>query len=150
VVGSGVLGVFAFLSWQYRVRDRLPSLVRRIVARRASSVRIARGELDRFVDAMLAIREEIAAVERGEWPVEDSPLRHAPHPADDVLDDWSRPYPRRQGVHPGLPAGAKELGDKYWPPVSRIDQAYGDRNLMCACPPVEAYLDDLDAEPVGS
>jgi len=107
-------------------------------------------ELDRFCDAMLAIREEIAAVERGEWPVEDSPLRHAPHPADDVLDDWSRPYPRRQGVHPGLPAGAKDLGDKYWPPVSRIDQAYGDRNLMCACPPVEAYLDDLDAEPVGS
>ena len=101
-------------------------------------------ELDRFCDAMLAIRAEIGAVERGEWAVEDSPLRHAPHPADDLLgDDWSRPYPRRQGAHPG--AGA--LGDKYWPPVSRIDQAYGDRNLMCACPPIEAYMDDVTPEP---
>jgi glycine dehydrogenase len=103
-------------------------------------------ELDRFCDAMLAIRAEIATVERGEWPVEDSPLRHAPHPADDVLDDaWSRPYSRRQGAHPATGL----LGDKYWPPVSRIDQAYGDRNLMCACPPLEAYLDDV-AEPVSS
>jgi glycine dehydrogenase len=104
-------------------------------------------ELDRFCDAMLAIRTEIEAVERGEWPVEDSPLRHAPHPADDVLDDaWSRPYLRRQGAHPG--AGA--LGDKYWPPVSRIDQAYGDRNLMCACPPIEAYMDDATPEPAST
>jgi glycine dehydrogenase len=102
-------------------------------------------ELERFCDAMLAIREEISAVERGEWPVEDSPLRHAPHPADDVLDDtWSRPYPRRRGAHPGARPGSTSIGDKYWPPVSRIDQAYGDRNLMCACPPMSAY-EELDA-----
>ncbi len=90
-------------------------------------------ELDRFCDAMIAIREEIARVERGEWSVEDSPLRHAPHPAADVVaDDWDRAYPRSIG---GLAPG----GDKYWPPVSRIDQAYGDRNLVCSCPSVEDW-----------
>jgi glycine dehydrogenase len=104
-------------------------------------------ELDRFCDAMLAIREEIEVIERGEWAVEDSPLRHAPHPADDLLDEgWSRPYPRRLGAHPGLTAGSSAVGDKYWPPVSRIDQAYGDRNLMCACPPISAYLDESETE----
>jgi glycine dehydrogenase len=95
-------------------------------------------ELDRFCDAMIAIRAEIAAVERGEWAVADSPLRHAPHPAEDVtVDDWNRAYPRRLGANPG--GGA--MADKYFPPVSRIDQAFGDRNLVCACPPVEAYAE---------
>jgi len=105
-------------------------------------------ELDRFCAAMIAIRGEIAAVERGEWDVADSPLRHAPHTAEDITGDgWSRAYPRRLGAHP---AGGS-MADKYWPPVGRIDQAFGDRNLMCACPPVEAYEEtDLIESGVGA
>jgi glycine dehydrogenase len=98
----------------------------------------SRVELDRFCDAMIAIRQEIVAVERGEWTAQDSPLRHAPHPAEDVTgDEWTRAYTRAVGANPG--GGA--LGDKYFPPVSRIDQAFGDRNLVCACPPIEAYAE---------
>ena len=94
-------------------------------------------ELDRFCDAMIAIRDEIRAVEQGVWAVEDSPLRHAPHPAADVVtDDWSRQYSREQAA---FPSGTK--ADKYWPPVSRIDGAFGDRNLQCSCPPLSAYED---------
>ncbi len=93
-------------------------------------------EVDRFCDAMIAIRDEIRRVEAGDWPVEDSPLRHAPHPAEDVLaDDWSRPYPRELGAYP-VPALRR---DKYWVPVSRIDNAYGDRNVSCSCPPLSAW-----------
>jgi glycine cleavage system P protein (glycine dehydrogenase) len=100
-------------------------------------------ELDRFCDAMIAIRDEIRAVEAGEWSVEESPLRLAPHPAADVVvSEWTRAYTREQAAYP---AGASLLGvDKYWPPVSRIDGAYGDRNLMCACPPLSAYEDGTD------
>ena len=95
-------------------------------------------ELDRFCDAMIAIREEIARVERGEWRVADSPLRHAPHTASDVaIDGWQHPYPRELAAFPM----ASGTTDKYWPPVSRIDNAYGDRNVMCACPPVSDYAD---------
>ncbi|UXN24112.1 aminomethyl-transferring glycine dehydrogenase [Curtobacterium flaccumfaciens] len=93
-------------------------------------------ELDRFVDAMLAIRAEAAAVERGEWPADDNPLVHAPHTASSVISgDWAHAYTREQAVYP-LPGIS---GRKYWPPVRRIDQAYGDRNLVCACPPIEAF-----------
>jgi glycine dehydrogenase len=93
-------------------------------------------ELDRFCDAMIAIRAEIDAVADGTWAVEDSPLRRAPHTAAALASDWDRPYERHQGVFPsGQPA------DKYWPPVARIDQAYGDRNLACTCPPPEAFAD---------
>jgi glycine dehydrogenase len=92
-------------------------------------------ELDRFVDAMVAIRAEIDRVASGEWPVEDSPLRQAPHTADTLVGDWDHPYTREEAVFP-LPA----LRDaKYWPPVRRIDGAYGDRNLVCSCLPVDAY-----------
>ena len=87
-------------------------------------------ELDRFCDAMLAIRAEIDRVAAGEWPVEQSPLRHAPHTAASLLGDWDLPYPRSLGAYP-LPQVA--VG-KYWPPVRRIDGAYGDRHLMCSCP----------------
>jgi glycine dehydrogenase len=94
------------------------------------------GEIDRFCDAMIAIRGEIEKVATGEWDVEDNPLHHAPHTAEDVVaDDWSRPYSREEAAYP---AGA-DRADKYWPPVSRIDGSYGDRNLVCSCPPVEAY-----------
>jgi glycine dehydrogenase len=92
-------------------------------------------ELDRFCDAMIAIRAEIDRIAAGEWPVEDSPLRNAPHTAAMVVGDWSHPYAREVGA---FPAGASAL-DKYWPPVRRIDQGYGDRNLMCSCPPLSAY-----------
>ncbi|HSO95681.1 MAG TPA: aminomethyl-transferring glycine dehydrogenase [Acidimicrobiia bacterium] len=94
-------------------------------------------ELDRFCDAMTAIRDEIRSVERGEWTLDDSPLRHAPHPAADLLStDWPHPYERERAAYP-----RPELrGDKYWPPVSRIDNAYGDRNVVCSCPPLEDYV----------
>jgi glycine dehydrogenase len=95
-------------------------------------------ELDRFCDAMIAIRAEIAEVESGVWALEESPLRHAPHTADDVATDaWNRPYSRDLAAFPiaGLRAA------KYFPPVSRIDAAAGDRHLVCSCPPVEAYAD---------
>jgi glycine dehydrogenase len=94
-------------------------------------------EIDRFCDAMIAIREEIARVEAGEWTPEDSPLRHAPHTARALVGEWDRPYSREVGV---FPRGIDP--DKYWPPVARIDQAYGDRNLVCACPPPEAFEQD--------
>ncbi|MFL6204647.1 MAG: aminomethyl-transferring glycine dehydrogenase [Acidimicrobiales bacterium] len=93
-------------------------------------------ELDRFVDAMLAIREEIAQIERGEVAHDDSALAHAPHTAEDVLVvDWDRRYSREDAAYP-LPSLRH---GKYWPPVSRIDGGYGDRNLVCACPPPEAF-----------
>ena len=93
-------------------------------------------ELDRFCDAMLDIAAEIADVREGRVAVEDSPLRRAPHTATDLLrDDWDRPYTRDRAAHP---AGVRRDA-KYWPPVARIDNAYGDKHLVCACPPIEAY-----------
>ncbi len=93
-------------------------------------------ELDRFVDAMVAIRGEIARVEAGEWTAADSPLRGAPHTAACVVaDDWDKPYSRETAAF-GVPA---LRSGKYWPPVRRIDQAAGDRNLVCTCPPIEEY-----------
>ena len=93
-------------------------------------------EIDRFIDAMIAIREEIAQVERGEIAAEDSVLRHAPHTAAAIgADEWTQKYSREQAAFPvpGLRV------DKYFPPVRRIDNAHGDRNLVCACPPPEAF-----------
>ena len=97
-------------------------------------------ELDRFCDAMLSIRAEIDRVQAGEWPLEHSPLRMAPHTADDLLGDWSRPYSRELGAYP-LP---NVRAAKYFPPVSRIDAAYGDRNLICSCEPLESYQVGVD------
>jgi len=93
-----------------------------------------KAELDRFCDAMLAIREEIRAVENG-MDVAQSPLRHAPHTMEDLVKDWDRPYSREQGC---FPPGAFRV-DKYWPPVNRVDNAWGDRNLLCTCPPMSDY-----------
>jgi glycine dehydrogenase len=93
-------------------------------------------EIDRFCDAMIAIREEIERVAAGEWPADDNPLRNAPHTAEAVTaDEWRHPYPRELAAYPvpGLRRG------KYFPPVGRIDAARGDRSLVCACPPVEAF-----------
>ena len=92
-------------------------------------------ELDRFVDAMLSIRREIADVEAGTTSIDSSPLRHAPHVVADVSDDWNRPYTRRTALYPSI----LTLGRSYFPPVSRIDAAAGDRNLVCSCTPLEEY-----------
>src|SRR4051794_25796947 len=99
------------------------------------------GEIDRFCEAMLAIRAEIDQVERGEWSVEKSPLRGAPHTARAIVGDWDRAYPREIAVFPTGPDP-----DKYWPPVARIDQAYGDRHLVCSCPPPEAFAESAEPE----
>ncbi len=93
-------------------------------------------EVDRFCEAMIAIREEIARVEEGEWSSEASPLRGAPHTSRAVVGEWDRGYSRELAA---FPAGYDP--DKYWPPVARIDQAYGDRNLVCACPSPEAFAE---------
>src|SRR6266700_47916 len=96
----------------------------------------SKAELDRFCDAMIAIRREIAEIESGRWKVEASPLRHAPHTVHDIADDdWKRPYSRAEGC---FPAGSSRT-DKYWCPVGRVDNVYGDRNLVCSCPPVTEY-----------
>ncbi|AWI82404.1 glycine dehydrogenase (aminomethyl-transferring) [Alloyangia pacifica] len=96
-----------------------------------------KAELDRFCDAMLAIREEIRAVEEGEADPENNPLKHAPHTMEDLVRDWDRPYSREQGC---FPPGAFRV-DKYWPPVNRVDNAWGDRNLTCTCPPMSDYAE---------
>jgi glycine dehydrogenase len=96
-----------------------------------------KAEIDRFITALLAIREEIRAVERGEISAEDSPLRHAPHTVNDLVADWDRKYSREQAC---FPPGAFRV-DKYWPPVGRVDNVWGDRNLSCTCPPIESYMD---------
>ncbi|MFY8102800.1 MAG: aminomethyl-transferring glycine dehydrogenase [Ramlibacter sp.] len=93
-------------------------------------------ELDRFIDAMIAIREEIRAIESGQWPREDNPLKHAPHTAASVMaSDWQHAYPREAAA--AVLEGRRH--GKYWPPVGRVDNVYGDRNLFCACVPMSAY-----------
>ncbi|MFE3837216.1 aminomethyl-transferring glycine dehydrogenase [Pseudogemmobacter sonorensis] len=96
-----------------------------------------KAEIDRFITALLAIRAEIAAVEAGEIAAEESPLRFAPHTVADLVAEWDRKYSREQGC---FPPGAFRV-DKYWPPVGRVDNVHGDRNLICTCPPLEAWLD---------
>ena len=95
-------------------------------------------ELDRFCNAMIAIREEIRRVGSGQLDRGDNPLRNAPHTAVSVLGEWTHPYSREEA---GLPSGVDPLS-KYWPPVRRIDGAYGDRHLVCSCPPVDSYASD--------
>ncbi|MDH4763444.1 aminomethyl-transferring glycine dehydrogenase [Pseudomonas sp. CBMAI 2609] len=92
-------------------------------------------ELDRFCDAMIAIREEIRALEAGTLDPQDNPLKNAPHTARELAGEWTHPYSREQAVFPL----ASLVDGKYWPPVARIDNVYGDRNLVCSCPPIEAY-----------
>lgn len=96
-----------------------------------------KAELDRFITAMQSIRAEIAEVEAGRIAADDSPLHHAPHTMEDLVRDWERSYSREQGC---FPPGAFRV-DKYWPPVNRVDNVAGDRNLVCTCPPLEDYLD---------
>jgi glycine dehydrogenase len=95
-------------------------------------------EIDRFISALIAIREEISNIENGHWPRDDNPLKNAPHTAESLLKaDWLHPYSRELAAYPI--AGIRK--NKYWPPVGRIDNAYGDRNIFCSCPPVAAWAD---------
>jgi glycine dehydrogenase len=96
----------------------------------------SKAELDRFCEAMIAIRREISEIESGRWKVDASPLRHAPHTVHDIADNnWARAYSRAEGC---FPAGTSRT-DKYWCPVGRVDNVYGDRNLVCSCPPMADY-----------
>ena len=93
-------------------------------------------EVDRFCEAMLSIAEEIGKVERGEWPADDNPLVNAPHTAEDLLaDEWQHAYSRSEAANPKGDSQA----NKYWPPVGRVDNAYGDRNLICSCPSIDEW-----------
>ena len=96
-----------------------------------------KAELDRFCDAMLAIRDEIKAIEAGDIDPDNNPLKNAPHTVEDLIGDWDRPYSREQGCYP---PGSFRV-DKYWPPVNRVDNVYGDRNLVCTCPPMSEYAE---------
>jgi glycine cleavage system P protein (glycine dehydrogenase) len=95
-----------------------------------------KAELDRFCEAMLGIREEVSAIEEGRMDRKDNPLKNAPHTVEDLVGDWDRPYSREAAC---FPAGAFRV-DKYWPPVNRVDNVYGDRHLVCSCPPMEVYV----------
>ena len=97
-------------------------------------------ELDRFAEAMLSIREEIAAIERGEADKEDNVLKMAPHPVEEATaTEWTHPYPREKAVYPTRDLRA----NKFWSAVARVDNAYGDRNLVCSCPPLSAFEEVL-------
>jgi len=96
-----------------------------------------KAELDRFCDAMLAIREEIADIENGRIDAQNNPLKNAPHTMEDLVKEWDRPYSRETGC---FPVGAFRE-DKYWPPVNRVDNVWGDRNLTCTCPPMTDYAE---------
>ncbi len=106
-------------------------------------------ELERFIQAMIAIRLEADALAAGEWPADDNPLVNAPHTAESVIvGEWTHPYSRELASYPATLAGSTVDGgfgatraDKYWPPVRRVDQAFGDRNLVCACPPITAFAE---------
>ena len=95
-----------------------------------------KAELDRFCDALLAIREEARAIEGGMLDRVNNPLKNAPHTVEDLIGEWARPYSRERAC---FPTGAFRV-DKYWPPVNRVDNVYGDRNLSCSCPPLESYV----------
>jgi len=98
----------------------------------------SKAELDRFIAALISIREEIRQIENGVWAADNNPLKNAPHTAADIVDsDWKHPYSRDQAVFPLSWVKA----NKFWPSVNRIDDVFGDRNLNCACPPMEAYAD---------
>ncbi|MCX7815449.1 MAG: aminomethyl-transferring glycine dehydrogenase [Tepidimonas ignava] len=100
-------------------------------------------ELDRFIDAMIAIREEIRAVELGVWPRDDNPLKNAPHTAEHCLQgEWHHPYPREQAAALPFHRAHGGAGSKYWPPVGRVDNVYGDRNLFCSCVPVAELAEE--------
>ena len=102
-----------------------------------------KAELDRFVDALIAIRAEIAKVEAGTWPKEDNPLKNAPHTAHALVKpEWTHPYSRAEAVYP-VPSLRRQ---KFWPTTSRLNDTYGDRNLVCSCPPIESLMEDEELQ----
>ena len=103
-----------------------------------------KAELDRFIDAMLSVFQEAKAIEKGEIDAKNNPLKNAPHTVADLVGDWDRPYTRQQACYPPGALGV----DKYWPPVNRVDNAYGDRHLVCTCPPMSAYADEAEVTEV--
>jgi glycine dehydrogenase len=94
-------------------------------------------ELDRFIEAMVCIRDEVRKVETGEWTEQDNPLHNAPHTMADITSEWNRAYSIKEAVYPV----AAVAENKFWPTVNRIDDVYGDRNLICSCPSVDTYKD---------
>ena len=98
-------------------------------------------ELDRFIIAMKSIREEIRAIESGKLSTDDNPLVMAPHTLDELVYEWKHSYSREAAVYPAEYVRAQ----KYWPPVARIDSAYGDRNLVCTCPSIESYSQEQNS-----
>jgi glycine dehydrogenase len=94
-----------------------------------------KAELDRFIASMLGIAAEVEAIAAGRLDPQDNPLRRAPHTVEDLVGEWNRPYSREAACYP---PGAFRV-DKYWAPVNRVDNAYGDRHLVCSCPPPESY-----------
>jgi glycine dehydrogenase len=106
----------------------------------------AKGELDRFIAAMISIRHEIRQIESGHWPADDNPLKRAPHTQADIVDEaWQRPYSRQQAAFP-LPWVAE---NKFWPSVNRVDDVYGDRHLFCSCMPVDESDESAESGPVN-
>ena len=97
----------------------------------------SKAELDRFIEAMVSIKAEINAVHAGEMDEENNPLKNAPHTVKDISGEWNRPYSREQAAFP-VPG---VYANKFWPTVNRIDDVYGDRNLICSCPAIEEYED---------
>ena len=92
-------------------------------------------EIDRFINAMAQIRQEINKVESGEWPLDNNPLRNAPHTQADMVADWDRPYSREAAIFPA----ESSRDNKFWPSVNRVDNVFGDRNFVCSCPGIDAY-----------
>ena len=96
-----------------------------------------KAELDRFIAAMMGIAAEAKAIEESSLNAENNPLKRAPHTVEDLVGEWDRPYSREAACYP---AGAFRV-DKYWSPVNRVDNVYGDRHLICSCPPMESYIE---------
>jgi len=105
-----------------------------------------KAELDRFCEAMLGIREEAFAIEEGRMDRKNNPLKNAPHTVEDLLGEWDRPYSREAAC---FPAGAFRV-DKYWPPVNRVDNVYGDRNLVCSLGEAEAWTGQIGSAPIAT
>jgi len=98
----------------------------------------SKAELDRFCAALISIRDEIRDIESGKYTKEDNPVKNAPHTAEEATaDEWTKPYSRELAVFPAT--WTKE--HKFWPPVARVNDVHGDRNLVCACPPIEAFVE---------
>ena len=119
------------------IEENKEDLARILTTEQGKPLAEARGEIGACSNTTAWMAEEARRIESGEYDRENNPLVNAPHTADDVMKDWDRPYDRERAIYPTV----DQREDKYWPPVNRIDQVYGDRHLVCSCPPLDAYLD---------